>query len=267
MSRVHGNHTCYMCGKLPGIGWLYVCIQDREFDHLDPPDLPDSLPLVSNESSYYDVQARVAESVGIAASVVKGIRDRQYSFEQVDKLIEQKKHLLATIRRQENPTGGIPPSQNARPRTPSATDSVIASVGTTADPPVQTSTNRASANTSTVTHTTQTDGATEPAKKIKSKKQNFCNFQVCHACRPFFKDRLYMSFEKMLSGRLPAVTEEDIKKLPMLDPAIVRNLGLRRPYVSPIPTPLSASFSRSLHQGDGYDEDASDWTPTSATIS
>ncbi|KAK0267914.1 hypothetical protein LTR91_002237 [Friedmanniomyces endolithicus] len=266
MDRVHSNLTCHMCGK-GTIGWLYVCSQDRDFDQLNPSNPSGSFSLMPNGSGYYDAQARLAESVGITAGVVEGIRNRAYSFEQIDKLIQQKVHLLATIRRQEtSSTSDSPQAQTARSRTQSATDSIIASVGTTAVPPVQVSVSRTPVPNPDSTSTAQIDGTIGSTRKIKSKKQN-CSFQVCHACRPFFKDRLYMSFEMMLSGRLPAITEEDIKKLPMINPAIVRNLGVRQPYRSPIPTPLSTRFGRNVHQGDGTDEDASDWTPTSATVS
>ncbi|KAK1056246.1 hypothetical protein LTR33_013937 [Friedmanniomyces endolithicus] len=267
MDRVHSNLACHMCQKGPSIGWLYVCTQDRDFDQLMSSTHSGSSALLPNESSHDDVQARLAESVGITAGVVEGIRNRAYSVEQVDKLIQQKVHLLATIRGQEiSSTSDSPQAKIARSRTQSATDSVIASVGTTAIPPVQISVSRTPLPNPDSTSTSQSDGTTGSTRKIKSKKQN-CNFQVCHACRPFFKDRLYMSFEMMLSGRLPAITEEDIKKLPMLDPAIVRNLGVHQPHRSSIPTPLSTRFGRNVHQGDGTDEDASDWTPTSATIS
>ncbi|KAK0362957.1 hypothetical protein LTR91_002918 [Friedmanniomyces endolithicus] len=266
MDRVHGNLTCHMCGKV-GIGWLYVCTQDRDFDQLGSSNHSGNFSLIPSDSGYYDVQARLAESIGITAGVVEGIRNRAYSVEQVDKLIQQKVHLLATIRRQETSSNSdSPQAQTARSRTQSATESIIASVGITANPPVQISVSRTQVPNSDSTPTSQIDGTTGSSRKIKSKKQN-CNFQVCHACRPFFKDRLYMSFEMMLSGHLPAITEEDVKKLPMLDPAIVRNLGVHGPYRSPIPTPLSTRFGRNVHQGDGTDEDASDWTPTSATVS
>ncbi|KAK4963488.1 hypothetical protein LTR10_001117 [Elasticomyces elasticus] len=259
MSRVHGNSTCQMCGRKPGIGWLYVCTQVCDFDELDPPN-PDGFLVVPDESSYYEVQARLAESLGLSPYVVKSIRDQDYSFEQVDKLIEQKRHLLAVIKKQEAALGEKAQAQNVKPQ--AATESLIASVGYAAVSVIQ---HASHASAATEERLTSNNGA-GPAKKTRNQYQG-CNFQICHPCRPFFKDRLYMSFEKMLSGRLPAVTEEEIKTLPMHNPAIVANIDYLKLATPLMPTPLSTSFDRNVHQGDGSEEDESSWTPTTATIS
>ncbi|KAK3067943.1 hypothetical protein LTR53_014864 [Teratosphaeriaceae sp. CCFEE 6253] len=262
MDRVHGNLTCYMCTKTPAIGWLYVCTQDRELDQSAPLHDPDSFLIVPNESSYYDVQARLTESLGIKACVVRGIRNRDYTFEQVDKLLEQKRHLLAIISRQENPSSDSPQPQGVRTWVNAAADSIIATVGAAPGLPVQ-----AAADQAHITQSSAVDGGTSGALKTTKVQKQSCSFQVCHACRPIFRDRLYMSFDTMLSGRLPTISEHDIRKLRMLDPAIVSTWGLRSPPVLPLPSPPpSGSFDRSMNQGDGYDEDGSDWTPTSATI-
>ena len=239
MTRQYGGHaSCNMCGKVPSLGWLYTCQQDQE--QTDRVADPDVFPVVPNESSYLDVQARLAESLGMSSSVVTGIRSGDYTFEQVDRLIEQKKHLLATIRRTEN--GG---SSSSTPQRPSRFGEIIASVGAV---------------------TTLADLTSTPSKLgSKAQKQTTCAFQVCHACRPFFADRQYMSFEKVFSGTVPALTEDDMARLPILHPGIVRNMGARRAMQSP--AARSGSIDIAM-QRDGLDEeDTSDWTPTSATAS
>lgn len=86
MNRVYGHHTCFLCGKTPSIGWLYSCRQDQEMrSHRTSVTDPDTLPEVPNDSDWFDVQARIAESLGMSVSVVKGIRRLDYSFDQVDK--------------------------------------------------------------------------------------------------------------------------------------------------------------------------------------
>lgn len=78
-----------------------------------------------------------------------------------------------------------------------------------------------------------------------------------------------MSFEAALYGEIPPLTEEDIARLPIIDPAIVRTLGLREPRKPSLPQ-LREEESMDIamqQQHDGYEEDTSDWTPTSATLS
>jgi hypothetical protein len=255
MKRLYGHHTCSMCGKEPSIGWLYQCHQDRDLEQSELLNDPNSFPTVPNESNHFEVQAQLAEALGLKHEIVQGIRDGVYSFEQVDRLIEQKKHLLATIRKQENPTGGTTPKPaQIMPRGVAMVESIISSVGMSAGAPSEaTATTAASPNESA-------SGA-HPSRE----KKLTCSFQVCHTCRPFFQDRLYMSFEQVFSGHMPAVTEEEIAQLPMFNAAIVQNLGLR---IQTSPLPLTGTpGDLNIHQTDGPDEeDTTDWTPTSATI-
>jgi len=258
MTRLYGHHTCYLCGKTPTIGWVYSCQQDRE--QLERTADIDAFPVVPDESNYFDVQACLAETLGMGDCVIKGIRNGNYSFEQVEKLIEQKKHLLAVIRKIECGSADSTPQLhlhgNTRPTR--FAENIIASVGTSMAPPVLP---MASAGTPVNTP------AESPIKRGSKSRKQTCNFQVCHACRPFFQDRLYMSFEKMLSGRVPAVTEEEISRLPMLNPAIVRNLGLRKQHPPISPTANSQESIDITTQQYDYEEDTSDWTPTSASVS
>ncbi|KAI7544107.1 hypothetical protein KC331_g7001 [Hortaea werneckii] len=190
MARVYGNHTCQMCGKIPSMGWLYCCHQDSEQPNC--PSDTDIFPIVPNESSFLDVQARIAESLGIGATVITGIRRGDYSFEQVDTLIEQKRHLLATIRRTERGSADSTPQMHQRPRRNSGLADIIASV---------------------------------------------------------------------------ALTEEDIARLPMLNPQIVRGLGLRSLHALPSSVVRSGSIDITM-QRDWYDDDDhSDMTPISVTTS
>ncbi|KAK5117772.1 hypothetical protein LTR85_008747 [Meristemomyces frigidus] len=264
MNRLYGHHMCYLCGRAPTVGWLYSCEQDREHEQTAYAS-EDSFPVVPNDSNYFDVQACLAESLGMSSSIIQGIRKRDYSFEQVDKLIEQKKHLLATIRRSESGSADSTPQLRHNLSRPSRfSENVIASVGATAGPPVLPA---AATTTSANTSTDSVDNT--PLKRGSKGRKQTCNFQVCHACRPFFQDRLYTSFEKVLSGRMPAITEEEITRLPMLDAAVVRTLGLSKEHPSMSPTGHSQDSMDIVSQqkDDCEEDDTSDWTPTSGTIS
>ena len=259
MARVYGNHTCQMCGKIPSMGWLYCCHQDSEQPHC--PSDTDIFPIVPNESSFLDVQARIAESLGIGATVITGIRRGDYSFEQVDTLIEQKRHLLATIRRTERGSADSTPQMHQRPRRNSGLADIIASVGTSAAPTTSMSGANAASRAST-----QIPRRTPTLTRSQENKQT-CNFQVCHACRPFFHDRQYTSFEKVLSGYVPALTEEDIARLPILNPQIVRGLGLRTQHARQSPVDRSGSVDITRQRDWCDDDDHSDMTPISVTTS
>ncbi|KAI7193955.1 hypothetical protein KC363_g2383 [Hortaea werneckii] len=259
MARVYGNHTCQMCGKIPSMGWLYCCHQDSE--QPDTPSHTDIFPIVPDESSFLDVQARIAESLGIGSTVITGIRRGDYSFEQVDTLIEQKRHLLATIRRTERGSADSTPQMHQRPRRNSGLADIIASVGTSAAPTTSMSVTNAAPRAST-----QISRRTSTLTRSQEYKQT-CNFQVCHACRPFFQDRQYTSFEKVLSGCMPALTEGDIARLPILNPQIVRGLGLRAQHSLSSPLARSGSIDITM-QRDWYDDDDhSDMTPISVSTS
>jgi hypothetical protein len=76
-----------------------------------------------------------------------------------------------------------------------------------------------------------------------------------------------MGFEPALNNELPAVTESEISKLPILDPSIVRNLGLRQPPKALQPIQTQDITDANMHQGDGNEDESEDWTPSSATSS
>ena len=259
MNRKYGVHHRLSCGKVPSIGWLYVCQQDRELELLSGIGDFDFFPTVPNESDYFDVQSRLAESLSMGSTVVSSIRNAEYSFEQVDTLIGQRQHLLASIREAESTSADSTPTIRINTgKSVASSESIIASVGTSASsihPPLK-------------LYIPYSSGIETPVHKIGRGKKHACSFQVCHPCRPFFKDRIYASFESVLSGQTPAVTEGEMLRLPMLNPSIVRNLGLR-PTQQRLLTHFDSQGSVDIatQQAGGHEEDLSDWTATSATTS
>ncbi|KAH9829781.1 hypothetical protein Tdes44962_MAKER02259 [Teratosphaeria destructans] len=256
---------CIICGKTPSLGWLYVCQQDQdlstgclEFTGLNPSAQADD----GQTDGDFEEHARQAESLGMSAGVIKGIRKGDYTTDQARRLIDQKRHLRATIRSTQS-THGINAASDPAP----ASD-IIASVGATA--PDRGTAVPASPQTSDLNNASDASVAASQTRKSSrgSKRQHqSCHLQVCHTCRPFFTERLPMSFERVLSGKVPAVTEDEITRLPMMNPSIVRNLGLRQEPPLPPPANQSPGYSSAMHQTDGYDDDSWSSTPTSATNS
>jgi hypothetical protein len=72
MNRLYGEHTCSMCGKVPSLGWVYSCQQDRLLCH-PVPDM-EALPIVSDDGDYFEAQAKVAEALCMSSSVIKQMR-------------------------------------------------------------------------------------------------------------------------------------------------------------------------------------------------
>lgn len=107
----------------PYVGWLYACRQDESDQKSMSDNSTEVLPVISDNDNYFESQAEVAKSIGMSRSVIQRMRTGQYSYEQIEILLAQRRHVLDVIRQAES-----------------------------------------------------------VAKK--------CNYQVCHACRPAFQDRV-----------------------------------------------------------------------------
>jgi hypothetical protein len=234
----------------------------------------EALPVVADSGSYFEAQAKVAESLGMSRSIVKQMRDREYSYDQIEKLLQQRRHVLDVIRKTEGTS-----AQSTSPPTPSKNnikvdppaEAIIASSGTTSALAVQPTTTIGlpMSPAGTPSNTPSTSTANTPIQYANPGKSVPCNFQICHNCRPFFPDRLHMSFDAVRNNEIPPITEEDASKLRVLDAKVVSNLGLRplplRPNLTPtVQDDCDADSMAHMNQGDGYDDDTS---PTDTTIS
>ena len=115
MKRVYGLHICFVCGKVPRSGWLYLCQQDAELGHepLPPKNPIDRLAIYHQTTSYFDFLAGLAGALNMSPSVVHGIRMGDYSQDQVKLLMAQKEHVLAVIRQAESLSAKASPMKSA----------------------------------------------------------------------------------------------------------------------------------------------------------
>lgn len=220
MVRLHTTKQCQMCHKTPNIGWLYACRQDWLLDHQDSMackgiEEPLSVP---DDSDYFEVTARMATSLNMSSSVVNQIRAGAYTFDEVDKLISQKEHLNSVIRAKEQAAVDGTLTTLAKP-----VPGVVASVGASAT--------SALSNAAVDAEPIYMDwSAYSPAGRTKGRKMlrknDRCNYMVCHNCRPFLQDRIFTTVDTVMRGEQPPITEEEIKTLPMLLPSTIRGLGL-----------------------------------------
>ncbi|KAF2161359.1 hypothetical protein M409DRAFT_28094 [Zasmidium cellare ATCC 36951] len=236
MNRVHGDLTCNMCGRIPEVGWVYACQQDRLPGQYDPlPDV-DAVPVtVPDDSNYFDARARVAEYLHMSPSVIKGIRAGDYDIDQVEKLIKQREKVIRTINEQEVRLKEGSGSVSAT----SSPHNIITSVGSTA--PAENCRNSTALPMSpagTPANTPHDSHATTPVKGDGESTPRFkynCTFQVCHACRPFFLDRMYISFESAFNGEGPSAPPQECQGLRVADARIISKIGQ---HAVPRPLPL-----------------------------
>ena len=155
------------------------------------------------------------------------MRRGEYTFDQVDILLGQRRHVLDVIRsgsistRSSTPTSNYSTSTTRRTDTASGDETIIASIGTDG---------ASTATDSTAPPVQRTDSfnaTTSRSTNKKATKKPNCAYQVCHTCRPIFYDRLHMSFEPVVQNEVPALSSAEMNKLPVHDPEVVKGLGLR----------------------------------------
>ena len=126
-----------MCGKVPSIGWVYVCRQDEliQAKFLNFATEPfDELSPANNGDDFFEAHAKIAESIGMSASVIKQMRAGEYNADQVEILLQQRRQVIELIRRSEG-TSKTSSSKSSTSQAPP--ENVIASVGAIAAPAVQ----------------------------------------------------------------------------------------------------------------------------------
>ena len=243
------------------------------------PDM-EALPVVADGSSYFEAQAKVAESLGMSRSVVKQMRDGEYDFDQIEILLQQRQHVLDVIRKAENtpaPSSKPSPRKDSSKSGPSS-EVVIASAGNTAPAvqPVAAITSRLPMTPAGTPYNTPIISAMgTPTQQAKAARRTGCNFQVCHSCRPFFPDRLHTSVDAVYNNEVPSITEEDSSNLRILDANLVSNFGLRpsppKPVLVAVQQDDDTDSMTHMRQGDGDDDNntdiSPDWTPTDTTAS
>lgn len=221
----------------------------------DPlPDLELAPKEVTTNKSFLEYKAELAEFLQMNASVIKGIRAGDYTAEQIEKLIKQKEKVIQTINAKENPS-----STDTPPDTIDQTQNIIASVGATIPASV-----RARGLTELSNGSAGTKSPSCNDVNPMSKPRTTCSFQVCHTCRPFWKDRPYSSFEAVLEGEAQPLSAVDFQFLPVMNRDLMLNVGLRKQPTPPLASGQTIYSTDNMF--DQYDVDRDeddisvDWT-------
>lgn len=238
--------------------------------------------MVADSGDFFEAQAKVAESLGMSASVIKQMKEGHYSYDQTEKLLQQRRHVIEVIRKAETPSSRSSLSSSRRrdsirdaSRANSTAEVVISSAGMTNAPAVQPVAGLTLPMTPAGTLANST--ATTPATDAKTAAQKItCAFQVCHVCRPFFPDRLHSSFEAVFRNEVPPISHDEQLHLRVLNAEVIKNFGLRpsvpKPRLTILPKHEDDNDSLAhMNQGDGYDDEYDDespgFTPTDSTTS
>ncbi|KAF9700457.1 hypothetical protein EKO04_002002 [Ascochyta lentis] len=187
MDRIYGHgQQCHVCGREPSIGFLYECRQDCRSPSLHN--------LLSTQGYDNIVQPKSMlrselEDIGLSESVIRTAEQGNYTPTQLAILKAQKKDMQQTIADsiQGNQINDAVARLAAFANTPSNNDGTMNSKAKDA-----------------------------PAA---------CNFRACHTCRPYYRDRVYISFAAVASADFPPMSKDDMRQLPTKPAHIIRSIN------------------------------------------
>ncbi|KAF2873519.1 hypothetical protein BDV95DRAFT_488918 [Massariosphaeria phaeospora] len=190
MDRAYGrDQHCFVCGREPSIGFLYVCRQDC------PPCSLASTHQTDDSDASKSTLRRELEHVGLSESVILTAERGEYTNAQLSKLKTQKLELKQII---------------ADADQAKLINNVVAKMNKSASVPP----NHDGASSST------------PAQETVPPAPPGCHFKACHTCRPYYRDRIYISFKAVLSAEFIPMTPKDVAVLPTKPAETMRTIGL-----------------------------------------
>ncbi|KAF2851473.1 hypothetical protein T440DRAFT_528740 [Plenodomus tracheiphilus IPT5] len=239
LDRVYDpDQTCFVCGRPPALGFLYQCIQDH-----DPETLHDCI-LLADPDHIEPVKSNVRlrlERFEMSESVILAAELGHYTDAHLDRLIDLKQELRQTIL--DKLQGGK--SNNAMSKWTSIVGSVSSRFPSNND------------GTST----------SMPAKDA-SQIPRGCLFRACHACRPYYRERVFISFQAVHAGDFAPMTRASSERLPTKSSGIMRTIGNTVPSLPSVMTlgtipstlPTSSSFPYSTEVPNSASTSCSDIT-------
>ncbi|KAF1846984.1 uncharacterized protein K460DRAFT_392445 [Cucurbitaria berberidis CBS 394.84] len=188
MDRVYTRELqCYVCGRSPSVGFLYECRQDCDFKTLRD-------QLAQDEDRIEPVKSDLRlqlEATGFSESIILTAEGGHYTNAQLTKLKGQKAELRQIILDVEQKT---------------EINDAVAKL---------TSIDKASTHNDGALNSTPAKDETAPG----------CAFKACHNCRPYYRDRVYISFHAVLSADFAPITHNDAQQLPIKSSQVMRNIG------------------------------------------
>lgn len=246
---------CYQCGRVPSLGFLYSCEQDKT--HPQPPSqYAPPAPGAGTTSTFYKMPKKLSKSkrrpsfentvildmTHLSSSIYNGIRDGHYTSEQIETLINQKSHLLKVLAQVQAETAEEHRSKNG-PSSKLLKEKL-----------------------------TQVEDENKSSKVAEKKRRASlsrsvapCDYKICHTCRPNAREKSFMSLGEVLSGDVTPIEEWDPDTMPVIPTQLARNLGLRDPSFF-VCSPTTASENPSTDASEATTPETfrpSTWSPSS----
>ncbi|KAJ8105325.1 hypothetical protein OPT61_g10246 [Boeremia exigua] len=186
MDRIYGrDQQCYVCGREPSIGFLYECRQDCSSPSLHDLFVETGVEEIDLPKSPLRFEL---EAIGLSESVIRNAEQGNYTSAQLEVLKTQKQDLNQAI---EDSVQG------------SQINDVVARLAAFASTP------------------SNHDGAMNSRSKDAL---TACAFRACHTCRPYYRDRVYISFEAVASADFPPLSRDEAEHLPTKSANILRSI-------------------------------------------
>lgn len=212
MDKCYGDQSaCHLCGRIPAIGFIYVCQQDHRSNLVPTSVSAKCQPkLASDNTASPDVS-------NLSAWMVDAAGAGSYSAAQFDTLIAQKQHVKDKI--QEQTALDSSAAQPNAPARQSLNHAQLAEKLAALDIKVASNAKDVKRNKSAKNKRKQK----APAKPVVIP----CDFKCCHTCRPASRDRSFVSFEAVVYGEIQPHRFWNERYMPVANAYIVRGIGLR----------------------------------------
>ncbi|KAF3037216.1 hypothetical protein E8E12_004474 [Didymella heteroderae] len=204
MDRIYGGaQQCFVCGREPSIGFLYECRQDYSsaslYDLLAAPE--DGEPQRPKSPLRCEL-----ENAGLSESIIRTAEQGQYSSAQLETLKAQKQDLKQIIEDsiQGRQINDVVAKLTAFASTPSNNDGAIHSK---------------------VKDAVSTSSLWDLMEGTDESQSAVCAFRACHTCRPYYRDRVYISFDAVVSADFRPVSEDETQYLPTKSAQVLRSIG------------------------------------------
>jgi hypothetical protein len=233
---------CDFCGRVSVLGWLYQCQQDISSTSQARQQLHSMTDKLTAEKMS---PVEELEAMGMSESIIEQYKKGGYEPWQIELLKAQKLQLQKAIEKQLDKerepwnTHNTPDSVSARSERRNFDHDVSGHPNITM---------RMSARHATLS-------LVQKMSKLRHRSASMgrCTLKCCQSCRPYFKDRTFMSFDSVFADEIDPL--ETIEGLPIANVAIVRQLGLRQP--SGVRTVFSGGSSSEATSSSGFSSPSS----------
>lgn len=242
MDRIYGRDLqCYVCGREPSIGFLYECRQDYSSPSLH--NLLEDQQEIARPKSPLRSEL---EEIGLSESVIRTAEHGHYSPMHLETLKAQKQDLKQII---EDTVQG------------SQINDMVARLAALSAPSNNDGTMNSKAKTAV-----STSSLWDLMEDTDESQSAVCAFRACHTCRPYYRDRVYISFEAVVAADFPPVSKVEAQSLPTKSAQVIRSIDASQhssaTHVahkeSPFPTQTTITFADSTNAPHTASTTASD---------